>query len=353
MRTRSGGSRCPPEGGRPIWQTTLARPVSCQGIGLHSGRMVRLTLRPAPSDHGIVFLRTDRAAAPIPARHDNVCGVTLSTTLANEAGVTVATVEHLMAALAGTGVDNALVEIDGPEVPILDGSAARFVFLLDQAGRRLLDAPRRAIRILERIEVREGDRHAALLPELPGEGFHLDIAIAFAPPIGQQRLRLALSERSFRHDLCRARTFGFLDQVDSLHAAGYALGGSLANAVVVDGERVLNAEGLRFPDEFVRHKALDMIGDLFLAGTWLIGSFESVGAGHDLHHRLLQRLFASPAAWRGVPAERPAQPLSPAGSPASVFDPCLRPVGACWAPRERFPAKPIRRGSAKLRHDRS
>jgi UDP-3-O-[3-hydroxymyristoyl] N-acetylglucosamine deacetylase len=273
--------------------------------------MVRLTLRPAPSDHGIVFLRTDMGAVHIPARYDNVCGVTLSTTVGNRADVTVSTVEHLMAAFAGTGVDNALVEIDGPEVPILDGSAARFVFLLDQAGRRLLDAPRRALRILERVEVREGDRYAALLP---GEGFHLDIAIAFAAPlIGQQRLRLGLLERNFRRDLCRARTFGFREQIDSLHAAGYALGGSLANAVLVDGERVLNAEGLRFPVEFVRHKALDMIGDLFLAGAWLIGTFESVGAGHSLHHRLLQRLFACPEAWCEAPAELPARYLSAAG----------------------------------------
>jgi UDP-3-O-[3-hydroxymyristoyl] N-acetylglucosamine deacetylase len=272
-------------------------------------------LRPAPSDHGIVFLRTDVEAAPIPAHHDNVCGVTLSTTLANQAGVTVSTIEHLMAAFAGTGVDNALVEIDGPEVPILDGSAARFVFLLDQAGRRLLDAPRRTIRILERVEIREDGRYAALLP---GEGFHLDIEIAFAAPlIGQQRLRLEISEHNFRQDLCRARTFGFRDQVDSLHAAGYALGGSLANAVLVDGERVLNAEGLRFPDEFVRHKALDMIGDLFLAGAWLIGTFESVGAGHTLHHRLLRRLFACPEAWCEVPAEVPARHLSPACSAPS------------------------------------
>ncbi len=216
--------------------------------------------------------------------------------IANAAGVTVSTIEHLMAALAALGVDNALVEIDGPEVPIMDGSALPFVKLLDRAGRRAQAAPRRVIEVLRPVTVSEGDKHASLLP---AERFEVDFEIRFASAaIGRQRVVAAADEAGFRRELADCRTFGFLHEVEGLRAAGLARGGSLANAVVIDGDRVLNPEGLRRPDEFVRHKALDALGDLYVLGAPILGRFESSCGGHRLNNQLCRALLAQPDAWR-------------------------------------------------------
>jgi len=283
-------------------QQTLKAPIGCVGVGLHSGQRVSLTFRPAPADHGIVFRRTD-VGADIEARHDHVVDTRLATVLARD-GARVGTVEHVLAALSGCGVDNVLVEVDGPELPILDGSAAQFVFLLDCAGIVPQDALRRVIEIRRPVRVRDGDAFAELRPGAAG----LDMAISIdfaAAAIGRQALSLRLAPHSFRQELARARTFTLADEVDDLRAAGLAQGGSLDNAVVVDRARVLNPAGLRMPDEFVRHKLLDAVGDLALAGAPLNGRFIAHRSGHTLNNRLLQALFANDAAWR----ERMPAPL--------------------------------------------
>jgi UDP-3-O-[3-hydroxymyristoyl] N-acetylglucosamine deacetylase len=220
----------------------------------------------------------------------------LGTVIGNAAGVTVSTIEHLMAAMAALRVDNAVVELDGPEVPIMDGSAAPFVSLLDRAGTRRQDAPRRAIEILHAVEVTDGEKRAALLP---CGRFEVAFEIAFASAaVGRQAVDLVVDEESFRHELANARTFGFLHEVEALRRAGLARGGSLENAVVIDGDRVLNPEGLRRPDEFVRHKALDAVGDLYVLGAPLIGRFEGRYAGHAMNNAVVRALLARPSAWR-------------------------------------------------------
>lgn len=257
-----------------------------------------MKLCPAAADSGVVFRRTDRGGAEIAASWRNVADVPMCTALQNADGVRVSTVEHLLAALAGCGIDNVVVEIDGPELPVLDGSAAPFVFLIDCAGTLLQARPRRAIRVLEPIEVADDERTARLLP---GDCFSVTVEIDYPfPPIRRQRFTASVER--FRTEIARARTYGFLDQVESLHAAGLARGASLRNAVVVNGEQVMNEEGLRYSDEFVRHKALDAIGDLFLAGAPLIGRFEGIRSGHRMNHRLLAALFARPEAWQLEPA---------------------------------------------------
>ncbi len=274
-------------------QKTLKAPVACRGVGLHSGANVNLTLLPADSNSGIRFYRRDKGVE-IRAAWQNLAPSALCSTLAGD-GVSVMTVEHLMAALAGLEVDNAVIELDGPEVPAMDGSAAPFVYLIERAGLIEQDAPRRAIRILKPVRVAEDGKSAALLP---GDGFTLSFAIDFAGnALLRQRISVAYDRNSFRRDLCRARTFGLLEEVETMRAAGLARGGSLDNAVVVSGDRVLNAEGLRYRDEFVRHKALDALGDLYLAGAPIIGRFEGRRSGHALNRRLLQRLFADATAW--------------------------------------------------------
>ncbi len=279
-------------------QQTLKAPISCVGVGLHTGHRVSLTFRPAPADHGIVFRRTD-IGADIPARFDRVVDTRLATVLA-DGSARIGTVEHVMAALAGCGIDNAVVEIDGPEPPILDGSAAPFVFLLDCAGVSVQDVPRRTIDILRTVRVSDGDGFAELGPADRGmPGLDMALSIDFdAVAIGRQALSLCLTPENFREELARARTFAVAGEVDALRAAGLALGGSLENAVVVDQARVLNPAGLRAPDEFVRHKLLDAVGDLALAGAPMRGRFTAHRSGHKLNHRLLQALFADRSAWR-------------------------------------------------------
>ena len=291
-------------------QHTVKAPISCVGIGLHSGRKIALTIHPAPADHGVVFWRVDEGPAhgqKIPARFDFVADTRLCTVLADPAhpAARVGTVEHLMASFAGLGVDNALVEIDGPELPILDGSAVSLVFLLDCAGLRAQAAPRRAIEILRPVRVTDGDAFAELLPNSHNRetGFTLSLAIDFpAAAIGRQSYSLRLTPQKFRRDLAPARTFALLQDVDALRQAGLALGGSLENAIVVDGERVLNPGGLRMPDEFVRHKLLDVVGDLALAGAPIRGRFVGHRTGHALNNRLLRALLAENSAWRHAAA---------------------------------------------------
>ncbi|MCF3946577.1 UDP-3-O-acyl-N-acetylglucosamine deacetylase [Acidiphilium iwatense] len=275
--------------------------ISCEGFGLHGGAAVHLRFVPAAPGSGIVFRRTDLDAT-IPARHDFVADTRLCTVLADprHPEARIGTVEHVMASLAGLGIDDVLIEVDGPEVPILDGSAAEFVFLLTCAGIAESEAPREVIEILRPVRIADGAAFAELRPAGPdAEGFALALDIDFpARAIGRQAFSLDLSPARFTEDLSRARTFTMKDEIDALHEAGLARGGSLANAVVVDGGRVLNPEGLRYPDEFVRHKLLDVVGDLALAGAPIIGRFVGARTGHRLNNLLLRALFADPANYR-------------------------------------------------------
>jgi UDP-3-O-[3-hydroxymyristoyl] N-acetylglucosamine deacetylase len=281
-------------------QHTLNRSITITGIGLHSGREVTARLVPAPADHGVVFVRTDVTGkdAVIPARWDNVVDTRLCTVIGNKDGVGVGTIEHLMAALRGCGVDNVLVEIDAPEVPILDGSSVPFVVAIEEAGVKVLAAPRRAIRVLKEIVVREGDKEVRLSPSArPSFSGMIEYA---HPDIGTQSYTLNMVNGNFKHDIADCRTFGLLSDVEALRAAGLALGGSLENAIVVDDNGIVNPEGLRCADEFIRHKILDAVGDLYLAGGPILGAYEGTRAGHMMNNKLLHALFADPAAWEKV-----------------------------------------------------
>jgi UDP-3-O-[3-hydroxymyristoyl] N-acetylglucosamine deacetylase len=280
-------------------QRTLKAAIGCVGVGLHSGARVSMTLRPADAGTGIVFRRTD-LGREIAARFDNVVDTRMCTVLgtADDAAVRVGTVEHVMAALFAEGVDNAIVELDGPEVPVVDGSAAPFVFLISCAGLLPQDARRQAISVTRTVRVEEGDAFLELRPAPGLAGLDIAMSIDFdAPAIGRQALSLLLSAGSFRTELAESRTFTLAQEIARLRAAGLARGGSLENAVVVDGARVLNPAGLRRPDEFVRHKLLDAVGDLALAGAPLHGRLIAHKSGHALNNRLLRALFADPAAW--------------------------------------------------------
>jgi len=282
-------------------QRTLRRSVSCTGIGLHSGNKVTLSLKPAPADYGIRFQRSDLGGLEIPATVTHLGGIQYQTGLTREA-VSVETVEHLLAALTALGIDNVIVELNHPEVPIMDGSAARFVEAIDEVGLAELEAPRRFLKILKRVSVEEAGAYGELLPY---NGFHLDVEIDFDTPlIGTQRIELDLNPGAFRRELARARTFGFMKDVERLWAAGLALGASLENTVAIGDDRIINREGLRFPDEFVRHKALDAVGDLALAGAPILGAFRSRRGGHRLNALVLKALFADPEAWTMIEAPR-------------------------------------------------
>jgi UDP-3-O-[3-hydroxymyristoyl] N-acetylglucosamine deacetylase len=283
-------------------QTTLARPVTTRGIGVHSGQSVRLAIKPAAPGTGILFVRTDLATAPaIPARGSQVVDTRLATTLA--AGpARVSTVEHLLAALAGVGIDNAIVEVDAAEIPIMDGSAAPWVTLLAAAGRTELDAPRRTLVVDRAIALCEGDKTIVVEPAGRLE-VRYEIAFGHAA-IPAQTLEIALDPARFAAEIAPARTFGFLAEVEALKARGLARGGSLDNAVVIGPDRILNPEGLRFADEFVRHKTLDLVGDLALLGLPLRGRVTVTRGGHHLHTALVEAIAAQPAAWHleGQPA---------------------------------------------------
>jgi UDP-3-O-[3-hydroxymyristoyl] N-acetylglucosamine deacetylase len=301
--------------GNMVYRRTLRREVACTGIGLHSGRPVRLRLLPAPAEHGIRFARTD-VGVEIPATLGHIGGQDHATTLRRD-GVSIGTVEHLLAALYGMGVDDVRVEVEGPEVPVLDGSAAPFVILLHEAGLRPLAAPRLHLRVREAVEVVHGAKSARLVP---CDHFEIGYSIGFDHPLlRHQALSLRVTPRSFTEALAPARTFGFLREVEMLRKSGLALGGSLENAVVIGETGVLNNK-LRFDDEFVRHKILDAVGDLALLGHPLLGRLEATRAGHALHAAVAQKLLATAGAWELVPAGAPALEAAPAAA--------LQPAGA-------------------------
>lgn len=304
-------------------QTTLANKISCSGIGLHSGSQVNMVIYPAIANTGILFRRMDVPVkhATVPARFDAVCDTRLGTTLRNSHGVTVATVEHLMAAFWGAGIDNAVVELDGPEVPIMDGSSEPFMALLEEAGITELAAPRLILKVLKKVEIQEGDSVACVEPNFEGdEGCTLSVDVSYDNAVvGQQSSHYDFREVSFKQSVSRARTFGFEHEVEALQKAGLALGGSLDNAIVVGKDRVLNESGLRFDDEFVRHKALDCLGDLFLAGVRMDARLSFFKPGHGINNHLLHAIFADETAYELVPAgksEVPAFDIAQAILPA-------------------------------------
>ena len=284
-----------------IQQRTLKAPISASGVGLHSGERVKLTLLPAAPDTGIVFRRVDLPLpVEIPARPDLVNDTRLSSTLVNAEGVRVATIEHLMSALAGLGIDNLVVEMDGPETPIMDGSSAPFVYLLETAGIAEQAVHKRFIRLKKPLELVEGDKWVRLTPH---EGFSVAMEIQFNHPVFQripQKICIDFAQHSYLDEVSRARTFGFMHEVEYMRANGLGLGGNLDNAIVIDDDSVLNKDGLRFGDEFVRHKILDAIGDLYIVGHPLIAAFSGFKSGHAMNNALLRQLLATPDAWEFV-----------------------------------------------------
>jgi len=292
-------------------QRSLKSSVSASGVGLHTGQKVRLTLRPAPPDTGIVFRRIDLATpVDIPARAELVGETRLSSCLIKD-GAKLYTVEHLMSALGGLGVDNVYADIDASELPIMDGSASPFVLLIQQAGIVEQQAPKRFLRVTKRVEVKDGDKWARLDPF---DGYKLSFSIDFRHPVierSTQSVEVNFAETSYLKEIARARTFGFMHEVEDLRDSGLALGGGLDNAVVLDEYRVLNAEGLRFADEFIRHKILDAIGDLYLLGKPLLGAFAAHKSGHGLNNQLVRAALAQQGALEMVSFERPEE--TPAG----------------------------------------
>lgn len=292
-------------------QRTLKALTQVTGVGLHTGQKVRMVLRPAQPDTGVVFRRIDLdPVVDIPAHAESVGETRLSSCLVN-GEAKVYTVEHLMSALSGLGIDNVFVDLDGPEVPIMDGSAAPFAFLIQSAGIEEQSSPKRFVRIKKRVEVSDGDKWARLEPY---DGYKLAFSIVFNHPViekSNQSVTIDFAETSYLKEIARARTFGFMQDVEQLREDGLALGGGLDNAVVLDEYRVLNADGLRFGDEFIRHKVLDAIGDLYLMGKPLLGAFSAHKSGHALNNKLLRALIARPDAWEVVSFERAEE--APAG----------------------------------------
>jgi UDP-3-O-[3-hydroxymyristoyl] N-acetylglucosamine deacetylase len=283
-----------------MMQHTLQSSIEFNGVGLHSGHDICMVLHPAPASHGIVFKRTDVSDQDnlILAQWDKVVDTQLCTVIGNADGITVGTVEHLMAALRGCGVDNVLVEINGPEVPVMDGSSVTFVEHIEEQGLVKQDVARRFVKVLKSVSVEEDGKLVSLHP---GDIPSFEGAIEFDHPvIGHQSHAITLVNGNFKHDLASARTFGFLREVEYLRSNGLALGGSLDNAIVLDDERVMNAQGLRYDDEFIRHKLLDAIGDLYLAGCPIQGTYKSHKSSHALNNKLLRKLFATDGAWEYV-----------------------------------------------------
>ncbi|MBS0239228.1 MAG: UDP-3-O-acyl-N-acetylglucosamine deacetylase, partial [Proteobacteria bacterium] len=292
-------------------QTTLAREIQLTGTGVHSGAPVSLTLHPAEADTGLRFLVTKRGKviSEIAAHVANVKNLTLCTVIGDDAGATVGTVEHLLAALRGLSIDNLYIEIDSKEVPIMDGSSAVFVDAIDRVGIRELSEPRKYIKVLKPVRVEENGCWGSLEPHA---GFRMDVEIDFqSPVIGRQRLQYEMSPGVFRHELSRARTFGFMSDVEKLWKAGLALGADLTNTVAIGEDKIMNKEGLRYPQEFVRHKMLDAVGDLALAGMPLLGAYRSYRGGHRLNSMVLQALFADASNWEIAQAPRARATRSP------------------------------------------
>ena len=283
-----------------IRQRTLKNVIRATGVGLHTGEKVFLTLRPAAVNTGVVFRRIDlEPVVDVKAILDNVSSTRMSTTLERD-GVRISTVEHLMSAFAGLGIDNVFVDLTAAEVPIMDGSAGPFVFLIESAGVEEQSAPKQFIRIKQSVEISDGDKWAKFDPY---DGFKVDLTIDFDHPVvqsSQQHASIDFSESSFIKDVSRARTFGFLDEVEALQEAGLARGGSLDNAIVMDAFHILNEDGLRYRDEFVKHKILDAVGDLYLLGHLLVGAFSAHKSGHSMNNGLLRRLLETESAWEYV-----------------------------------------------------
>jgi len=305
-----------------VGQRTLKNSIRATGVGLHTGTKIYMTLKPAPADTGIIFRRVDLPGSPeVRAFAANVGETTLGTTIV-QGEARVSTVEHLLSAFAGLGIDNAIVEVNAPEVPIMDGSAGTFVFLLQSAGIAELAAPKRFVRVLKTIEVRDGDKWARFAPF---DGFRVNFEIEFNHPIFKlhsQQATMDFSTTSYLKEVSRARTFGFMRDIETLRAHNLALGGNLDNAIVLDESRVLNEEGLRSQDEFVKHKILDAIGDLYLLGHSLIGEFSGFKSGHGLNNKLLRALLDDPTAWQEVIFEKPEQ------APISYVEPGSMPEAA-------------------------
>lgn len=287
-------------------QRTLQNPIRTTGVGLHTGKPIHLTLLPAAANTGIIFRRVDLSpAVEIAANPYNVGETTLSTCLLQD-GVRVSTVEHLMSAMAGLGIDNAIVELDSAEIPIMDGSASPFVFLLQSAGVQEQDAPKKFLRVLKEVTLRDGDKFASFTPF---DGFKVNFSIEFDHPVFRDRrpqTEVDFSSASFVKEISRARTFGFMHEIEYLRSKGLAQGGSMANAIVVGEYRILNEEGLRFEDEFVKHKILDAIGDLYMLGHGLLADFRAHKSGHSLNNRALRLLLEQKDAWEWVTFEDPA-----------------------------------------------
>jgi len=289
-----------------LGQRTLKNSIRAQGVGLHTGQKVLMTLRPAPADTGIVFRRTDlEPPTEVRARAENVGETQLGTVLVNGTA-RVSTVEHLMSAFAGLGIDNAHVDVSAPEVPIMDGSAGPFVFLLQSAGFEEQRVPKRFVRIKQRVRVEDGDKWAEFRPF---DGFKVNFEIEFNHPLFKRRANKAsmdFSTTSYLKEVSRARTFGFMRDLEMMRARNLALGGNLDNAIVLDDFRVLNEDGLRYEDEFVKHKILDAIGDLYLLGHSLIGEFSGHKSGHRLNNQLLRKLIGETQSWESVVFEKPS-----------------------------------------------
>ncbi len=304
-----------------IKQRTLKNEIRATGIGLHTGKKVYLTLKPAPANAGIVFHRVDlNPVVKIEAKPENVGDTTLSTTLVNK-DVRISTVEHLLSAMAGLGIDNAIIEVSSDEIPIMDGSASPFVFLIQSAGVQEQNAAKQFIRIKKSITVREGDKIASFHPY---EGFKVSFAIDFDHPVFIDRslsATLDFSSTSFVKEVSRARTFGFMDEIEYLKSKGLAKGGSIDNAIVIDQNKILNEDGLRYKDEFVKHKVLDAIGDLYLLGYSLIGHFDAYKSGHSLNNKSIRALMLQTDAWEMVTFEDRASV-----APISYFEPLAAAV---------------------------
>ncbi|MCM5703151.1 UDP-3-O-acyl-N-acetylglucosamine deacetylase [Larsenimonas salina] len=302
-----------------ISQRTLQNTIRATGVGLHSGDKVYLTLRPAPVDTGIVFVRTDlEPAVHIKAHPENVQDTTLCTALV-DGDVRVATVEHLMSALAGLGIDNVFVELSAAEVPIMDGSAGPFVFLIQSAGIAEQNAAKKFIRITKEVSISDGDKYASFIPH---NGFKVSLAINFDHPVfakQNQTASIDFSTTSFVKEVSRARTFGFMKDLETMRERNLALGGSLDNAIVVDDYRILNEEGLRYEDEFVKHKILDVIGDLYQMGYGLIGEFRGYKSGHGLNNQLVRELLKQTDAWEMVTFENEEEAASPISYTSPAF----------------------------------
>jgi len=291
-----------------IKQRTIKESVSATGVGLHKGEKVQITLRPAPANTGIIFRRVDLdPIVEIPATPEAVGETTLCTCLVNEQGVQISTVEHLLSAIAGLGIDNLIIDVDSPEIPIMDGSALPFVYLLQSVDIETVNVAKRFLRITKKIRVEEGDKWAELKPH---EGFKVNFAIDFDHPVianTEQSMTMDLSSCSFIKEISRARTFGFMKDIEFLRSHNLALGGSLDNAIVLDQYRMLNKDALRYDDEFVKHKILDAIGDLYMGGVSILGEFNAFKSGHALNNILLREVFKRTDAWEWVTYEDDAE----------------------------------------------